>query len=164
MSRESFRDTLVASAAELGYSHDRFRPLEDEEAGRVASAVEATFGDAANGAMVGWWYSTRSCPLPTESRCFREGGWRYLLDVAFGPTDRVWLLTENWGGGPPITLAFESTAEVVLAVLGNTFGFEYIVVDQQFRWLFAEDHEDCVMVAGTEAVRRLQAIPGTTAS
>jgi hypothetical protein len=55
--------------------------------------------------------------------------------------------------------AFASTAGVVQAVLGNTHGFEYIVTGRKFDWLFAEDHEECVSVAGAEAVRRLEAIP-----
>ena len=42
--------------------------------------------------------------------------------------------------------------------MGNTHAFEYIVCGQQLDWLFAEDHHDCVSVAGTEAVERLRRI------
>jgi hypothetical protein len=70
----------------------------------------------------------------------------------------VWLLAENWGRGQPRLFVFASTAGVVQEVLGNTHGFEYIVVERQFDWLFAEDHEDCVSVAGAGAVERLQSI------
>ena len=48
---------------------------------------------------------------------------------------------------------------VVQAVLGNTHGFEYVVAGRQLDWLFAEDHEDCVSVAGAGAVERLVAVP-----
>jgi hypothetical protein len=158
MADASFRDTLVASAEELGHRPDAFRSLDNAEAAEVASAVEQAFGDAANVAMVGWWHSDRPCPLPTAGRCFLEGGWRRLLAVAPDPAAQVWLLAENWWRGRPPLFAFESTAEVVQAVLGNTHGFEYVVVGRQLDWLFAEDHEDCVSVAGVEAVRRLAAI------
>jgi hypothetical protein len=154
----SFRDTLVASAAELGFGRDAFRPLDDVEAAQVAAAVERAFGDAANGAMVGWWYSARPCPLPTTVRNFRGGGWRHLVAVAPAPAAAVWLLAENWWRGQPKLFTFESTAAVVMAVLGNSHGFEYIVAGRQLDWLFAEDHEDCVSVAGLEAVRRLKVI------
>jgi hypothetical protein len=164
---ESFRDTLVASAAELGNGPDAFRPLDDADAAGVAAAVERAFGDAANGAMVGWWHSDRPCPLPTAARCFREGGWRHLVAVALDPAAPVWLLAENWYGGRPVLFAFESTAAVVQAILGNSSGFEYIVCGRQLDWLFAEDHHDCVSVAGTGAVERLgrviEAEPGAAA-
>lgn len=158
MAEVSFRDTLVASAAELGYGPDVFRPLNDAEASEVAAAVERNFGDAANGAMVGWWHSDRPCPLPTAGRCFREGGWRHLTAIAPDPSAPVWLLAENQRRGRLSLIAFASTASVVQAVLGNTHGFEYIVAGRQFDWLFAEDHEDCVSVAGAAAVRRLDAV------
>lgn len=157
---ESFRDTLVASAAELGYGPDAIRPLDDVDTAGVAAAVERAFGDAANGAMVGWWYSARPSPLPTAAGCFREGGWRHLVAVAPDPAAPVWLLTENWYRAQPAMFAFESTAAVVQAVLGNTFGFEYIVCGRQFDWLFAEDHHDCVSVAGAGAVERLRRVTG----
>lgn len=158
MAEASFRDTLVASAAELGYGPDSFRPLDDAEAAEVAAAVERAFGDAANGAVVGWWHSDRRCPLPAAGRCFREGGWRHLVAVAPDSAAAVWLLAENWWRGRPPLFVFASTAGVVQAVLGNTHGFEYVVAGRQLDWLFAEDHEDCVSVAGAEAVRRLEAI------
>jgi hypothetical protein len=154
----SFQDTLVASAAELGYGPNAFRPLNDGEAAQVAAAVERAFGDAANGAMAGWWQSARSCPLPTTVRNFPQGGWRHLVAVAPAAAAPVWLLAENWWRGQPKLFAFESTAAVVMAVLGNSHGFEYIVAGQKLDWLFAEDHEDCVSVAGLEAVRRLEVI------
>jgi hypothetical protein len=157
---KSFRDTLVASAEELGHGSDAFRPLDDAESARVAAIVERTFGDAANGAMVGWWHSDRACPLPSASRCFREGGgWRHLSTVAPSPAAPVWLLAENWSQDRPPLIAFESTAGVVQSVLGNTHGFEYIVCGRTLDWLFAEDHHDCVLVAGTEAAERLRQIP-----
>ena len=158
MAETSFRDVLVASAAELGYGPDAFRPLDDAQAAEVAAAVERAFGDAANGAMAGWWYSNRPCPFPTSGRGFREGGWRHLVAVAPDPLAPVWLLAENWWRGRPPLFAFASTAEVVQAVVGNTHAFEYIVAGRQLDWLFAEDHEDCVSVAGADAVRRLGAL------
>ena len=128
MAELSFREALVASAAELGHGPDAFRPLDDAEAADVAAAVELAFGNAANGAMVGWWHSDRPCPMPTSSRCFREGGgWRHLAAVAPGPAAPVWLLAENWFRGQPPLFAFACTAGVGQAVLGNTHGFEYIV-------------------------------------
>jgi hypothetical protein len=72
----------------------------------------------------------------------------------------VWLLTENRNRGRPPLFTFESTAAVVQAVLGNTFGFEYIVCGKQLDWLFAEDHHDCVSVAGAGAVERLRQCQG----
>ena len=165
---ESFRDTLVASAAELGHGPDAFRPLDDAETADVAAAIERAFGDAANGAMAGWWHSDRPCPLPTAGGCFREGGgWRHLVAVAPDPDASVWLLAENWSRGRPPLVAFASTAAVVQAVLGNTHGFEYIVCGRALDWLFAEDHHDCVSVAGAGAVERLRRVaeaePGAAA-
>ena len=156
---DSFRDILVASAAELDYGPEAFRPLDDAEAADVAAAVELAFGDAANGAMVGWWQSDRPCPLPRASECFREGGgWRHLIAVSPGPAAPVWLLAENWSRGQPPLFAFAGTAEVVQAVLGNSHAFEYIVCGRRYDWLFAEDHHDCVQVARTGAVERLRRV------
>ncbi len=156
---ESFRDTLVASAAELSHGSDVFRPLDDAEATEVVAAVERAFGDAANGAMSGWWHSDLPCPLPTASGCFREGGgWRHLVAIAPDPAAPVWLLAENWSRSRTPLVAFESTARVVQAVLGNSHGFEYIVCGREFDWLFAEDHHDCVSVAGNGVVERLQRV------
>lgn len=156
MAEALFRDTLIASAAELDYGPDAFRPLDDSEAAVVAAAVERAFGDAANGARVTWWHSDRPCPLPTAGGDFRKGGgWRHLVAVAPAANAPVWLLAENWWRGWPPLFAFESTACVVQAVLGNNHGFEYIVCGRGLDWLFAEDHHDCVSVAGQSAVERL---------
>ena len=128
MEDQSFRDTLVASAAELGYGPDAFRPLDDTEAEEVTRAVERAFGDAANGAMAGWWYSDRECPLSTAGGDFREGReWQHLQEVAPHSAAPVWLLADNWWSGRPLLFAFASTAAVVRAVLGNTHHFEYFV-------------------------------------
>ena len=162
----SFRDTLVASAAELGHGPDAFRPLDDAGAVEVAAAVERAFGGAANGAMVGWWRSDRPCPVPSSIRHFPEGGWRHLTAVAPSAAAPAWLLAENWGGGQPRLFAFAAAARVVQAVLGNTHAFEYVVCGRGLDWLFAEDHHDCVSVAGAGAVERLRwvadAAPGTS--
>ena len=156
----SFRDTLVSSAKALGHNADAFRSLNDAEVADVVASIKQTFGDAANGAMTEWWHSDRPCALPHLVRCFQDGGWRHLAAVAFDQKRPVWLIAENWKRGVPPILGFASTASIVQDVLGNTHGFEYIVVDQGLTWLFAEDHEDCVSVAGAEAVRRLDAISG----
>lgn len=155
----SFRVSLIDSAAELGYGPESFWALDEIEGAEVAAAIERVFGDAANGAMTGWWHSDQPCPVPRSSRAFRDGrGWRHLTAVAPSPVASVWLLTENWDRGRPGLFVFASTAAVVQEVLGNTHGFEYIVSGQGFDWLFAEDHEDCISVAGAEAVERLGSI------
>jgi hypothetical protein len=152
MALPRFRDVLIASAADLGYESDAFRPLDDTEAAEIAATIEVGFGNAVNGAMSGWWHSDRPCPLPTAGRCFGEGGLRHLAVVG-AESEPVWLLAENWGGHQPRLIAFSSTVGVVQEVLGNTHGFEYLVASQHRDWLFAEDHHDCVSVAGADAVR-----------
>ena len=154
----SFLETLTRSAAELSYGPEAFRPLGDAEAAKVAAAVKRAFGNAANGAMAGWWHSDRPCPAPTSSACFREGGWRHLVVVAPTSDAPVWLLAENWGRDHPPFLAFAGTAAAVQAILGNTHAFEYIVCGRQLDWMFAEDHHDCVWVAGSGAVERLRRV------
>ena len=158
MIEQSFQEVLVESALELGIGDDLFHPLSDEEGAGIAKIIEKTFGDAANGAMAGWWYSSLPCPLPTSARYFPEDGWRQLTAIAEPADAPVWLIAANEWRGHPLFYVFSSSAQVVQDVLGNMFGFEYIVADQNLNWLFAEDHESCVSVAGSEAVRRLEAI------
>lgn len=160
MAKNSFQDTLVASAAELGFGPEAFRPLNGAEAAIAAATVKQTFGDAANGAMLAWWHSDRPCLLPAESHFFYSGGggWQHLDAIAPAKESLVWLLAQNWGREEPSLIAFESAADVVQAVLGNTHGFEYVVCDRQLGWLFAENHHCCVTVAGAEAVERFRRI------
>lgn len=150
---------LMENAAVSGVPEDDFQPLGGAEAVAAAEAVKEHFGDAANGAMSGWWRSDQPCAKPTLTRRFEnDDGWSFLTAVSSGPTELVWLITENWSGGTPPYLVFAGNAAGVQKVLGESNGFEYIVVDRGLTWLFAEDHESCVAVAGEEAVLRLQSI------
>ena len=44
----------------------------------------------------------------------------------------------------------------VTKVIGDCFGFEYIVVDPQFTWIVGENHHDVLFAAGEMAVGRLR--------
>lgn len=155
----SFGTSLIEAAREEGFDAATFRPLDRNDGDEIAASVKDAFGDAANAAMTGWWFSERKCPLPTSTRRFADGdGWRHLIDVAPYVSAPVWFFAQNWMRDTPPHLVFASSAEVVQAVLGNMGGFEYIVCGRELDWLFAEDHEECVSVAGADAVRRLESI------
>ena len=160
-----FRLVLLKNAAAAGVAEDDFRPLDGTEAVAVAEAVKERFGDASNGAMAGWWRSDRPCAVPTLTRRFEsDEGWSYLTVLAPAPTESVWLIAENWSGQKPPYLIFAGTAAGVQRVLGETHSFEYMVAGRSLTWLFAEDHESCIAVAGEEAVRRLRAISASSSS
>lgn len=85
-----------------------------------------------------------------------------MTQIAPSPAAPVWFISQNWTSDTPRLVAFSGTAQAVQAVLENSHGFEYIVVGRELDWLFAEDHEHCLSVAGAEAVERLAAIDGAS--
>jgi hypothetical protein len=53
---------------------------------------------------------------------------------------------------------FESSPAVVQRVLGNSHGFEYLVVSKDLEWLIAEDHHSCMLAVGHPVIERLKAV------
>jgi hypothetical protein len=96
--------------------------------------------------------------LPSESRqCLDDAGWRQLSRIAPGRReDAAWFIAENGQGGEPRLFVFEASPATIQDVVGNSHGFEYVIVSQHMDWLLAENHHGYIIAVGSPAIERLR--------
>ena len=152
-SPHSFRDYLLGSAAEIGVEAVEFCPLADDEASVVAEVEGKRFGSSIRFL---WWCPDGPPVTPSAAHQFQDDqGWAELAHIAPNPNEPVWLIAENWYSERPAYFVFEGTPAVIQRVLGNSLGFEYVVVSKRLEWLIAEDDHSVVQVVGSPVVGRL---------
>lgn len=61
-------------------------------------------------------------------------------------TDKVWFIAEDTE--EPFFPVYRVRPELISAVIGECFGFEYYVVDLNFRWLLCETHHHRLLGVG----------------
>ena len=71
------------------------------------------------------------------------------------PDERVWFIAEDFA--PPEYSVWEASVRDIQAVVAECYGFEFYVIQQQFRWLLCENHHNAVIAVGAEVEDRLRA-------
>ena len=125
----SFQEYLISQADEAGFHYDHFRPLPEDQAMEVASAIKDHSGASVR---LMWWGTTCPCDLPIASLYFPDNrGWAHVPQVAPNTVEMVWLIPETWSGDTRRFLVFAAKPSTISAVLGNSHGFEYLMASKQ---------------------------------
>ena len=65
------------------------------------------------------------------------------------PNEHVYFIAGDFAQ-PIGFLAWKGTVCAIQAIIGESTGFEYFVVQPEFRWLICENHHDIVIAIGQE--------------
>lgn len=134
----------------LGFATERFRRLPSTEAERVHHSALRHF--VPSGQPRWWWEHF----LESTGVQFTGGdGWRHLIEIVPDADERVWFIAEDHA--PPGYSVWESSVRDIQAVIAECYGFEFYVIQRQFRWLVCENHHDVVVAVGAEVEKRLRA-------
>jgi len=143
-------DEIQRATRVIGFSPERFRRLPIEQAQRVYESALRHF--VPHGHPRWWW---EHFPASTGVH-FTDGlGWRHLSELVPNPDERVWFIAEDFA--PPEYSVWEASVRDIQAVVAECYGFEFYVIQQQFRWLLCENHHNAVIAVGAEVEDRLRA-------
>lgn len=102
-----------------------------------------------------WWWEALREPVAFTQPADSVEALKRLVT----PNESVWFVVE--AGGPKKSGNFwlyESTIEVICAVLREIPACEYYVVSRKLDWLLCENHHDVLIASGAEMVARMEAL------
>ena len=145
---ESEADEIQQATETLGFSAERFRRLLPELARDVYQSALRHFVPRGNPT---WWWE--HFPASTSVYFATGDGWRLLVELVPDADERVWFIAEDCVS--PEYSVWEASVRDVQAVIAECYGFEYYLVQPQFRWLLCENHHDVVVAVGAEVESKL---------
>jgi hypothetical protein len=144
---DSNADEIRRAVAELRFAPQRFRPVADQESVSVYESARKHFIPSGNPS---WWWEhfpkSESAHLPNGAALQR------LLEVVPDPDERVWFIAEDFVA--PQYSVWEATVRDIQATLLECYGFEYYLVQKDFRWLVCENHHEMLIGVGDEVEER----------
>ncbi len=148
---------LLECARELGLPEDVFHLVPRREWPELLSAIESRFGD--NLSFL-WWHSNIPSSMPRKSKHIDDQtGFQMISHLVPEPLEPIWFVCENWGAVEPRgcdrMIVFEATAIAIEQVVGESYGFEYVLVSKDLDWMIGENHHDVVFAVGTLVANRL---------
>ncbi|WP_413431632.1 DUF6756 family protein [Crateriforma spongiae] len=158
----NFTAYLVANAKSLGIESSDFRPVDSSLLPGLVHRCNESFPQIP--AFLWWPHpTTRPEAPPAASRQFLDQlGYQRIPRLVSDPSERVWMFTENWGKidrrGFDAAIVFDTTPICAHDVIGESHGFEYIIVSQTFDWFIAENDHRFLIVSGDDIVDRLEEI------
>lgn len=142
-------DEILRAIDALTFAPDRFRRLATKAARHVYQSALRHF--VPEGQPRWWW---ECFPASTAVHFAAGDGWRHLTEIVPDADERVWFIVED--SGPPGYSVWEADVRDVQAVIGECYGFEYYLIQRQFRWLVCENHSDVLIAVGKEVEDRLR--------
>lgn len=134
----------------LGFGPGRFRRVPSDEAQRVYDTALRHF--VPKGRPRWWW---EHFPASTGVYFTQGDGPQHLTKFVPDANERVWFIAEDFVS-PEYSL-WEASVQDVQAVLAECHGFEFSLIQQQWRWLICENHHNVMVAVGAEVEARLQA-------
>jgi len=143
-------DVIQRAIQALGFTSERFRRLLPDEAQRVYELALRHF--VPRGQPRWWWEH-----FPTSTAVhFTDGhGWQHLTQIAPKAEERVWFIAEDFVA--PEYSVWEANVRDIQALIGECYGFEFYVIQQELRWLVCQNHHNVVVAVGVEVEDRLRA-------
>jgi hypothetical protein len=141
-------DEIQRALRTLGFAVERFRRLSPDEAKRVYGSALRHFVPCG---QPRWWWE--HFPTSTGVHFAKGDGWQYFTKIVPDAEERVWLIAEDFVA--PDYSVWEASARDIQAVIGECYGFEFYVIQQQFQWLLCENHHDVVVAVGSEVEENL---------
>ncbi len=147
---ETVKDEIQDAIQRLGLDESDIRLLSDEEGHTAFNAALSHF--VASGDRRWWWKDFR---LPSTSARFTDQkGFERIEWIVPNNKEKVWFIVEE--KQLPFYPVYEATPEVIQAVIGECYGFEYYLVAKDMSWLVCETHHDEVIAIGAEVEDRLR--------
>jgi hypothetical protein len=160
-----FAADLIANATSLGITSDAFRLVDSQSLPSLIQDCNRAFPDLP---LLLWWpHPKAGVAQPPSNPCtshqfMDQLGYQRIPALVPHSTERIWMFAENWGKterrGFDALIAFETTPTHAHDVIGESHGFEYVLVSQTFDWLIAENDHGYLMVSGDDVVTRLKEI------
>lgn len=143
-------DEIQRAAMALGFPSERFRRLSTDEARWV---YESSLRYFVPYGQPRWWWE--HFPFSTAVHFPEGNGWRYLNNLVPNPDERVWFIAEDFV--TPGYSVWEASVRDVHSIIGECYGFEFYLIQQEFHWLVCENHHDVIVAVGREVEERLRA-------
>jgi hypothetical protein len=143
-------DEIHRGTRALGFTSERFRHLAADEAQRVYQSALRHF--VPRGQPRWWW---EHFPASAGVRFTDCDGWRHLSKLVPDPDERVWFIAED--SVPPECSVWEASVRDIQAIVAECYGFEYYLIQQQFRGLLCESHHAVIVAVGREIEEKLSA-------
>ncbi|QDV47303.1 hypothetical protein Enr13x_72120 [Stieleria neptunia] len=160
-----FAADLIAKATSLGLAPDDFRLVDAQSVPTLVHDCNHAFPDIP---LFLWWpHPKRETGEPpsesfTSHQFIDQLGYQRIPELVSDQTERIWMFAENWGmvdrRGYDALVAFHTTPRHAHDVIGESHGFEYILVSQTLDWLIAENDHRYLIVSGCSVVDRLREI------
>ena len=142
-------DEIQRATEFLGFSLERFRHLPPDEAQRV---YESSLRHFVPRGRPRWWWE--HFPSSTGVHFIKGDGGQHLAELVPDADERVWFIAEDFVA--PEYSVWEASTRDIQAVIGECYGFEFYVIQQQLRWLVCKNHHAVVVAVGSEVEDRLR--------
>src|SRR5215475_9244620 len=124
-------DEIQRATQVLGFTTERFRRLPPDEAQRVYQSALRHF--VPRGQPRWWW---EHFPASTGVHFTAGDGWRHLAEIVPDAGERVWFIAEDFVA--PEYSVWEASVRDIQAVIGECYGFEFYLIQQQHYWLVCQ--------------------------
>ena len=161
-------DSLEKTARSLGIPAGDFRFLgrrgTSEAVLQIFRHIETHFG---NHITALWWSAQSQNSFPQYALDYRNGDAIDAIQrIVPDKRETVWLTTrhipeqvvpDHRNPGHDINL-FEAPIADICDIINNSYGFDFFLISQSFKWLIHEDDHGILRVVGQPVVQRLQAL------
>jgi hypothetical protein len=99
-------------------------------------------------------FQVKSYGFDSVSAQFIDGrGYERLPEIVPPNSGHVWFVAVD--NALDSVAIYNGTIESIRRIIGESYGFEYYIVDPKFQWLVLENHHDVVVALGSLVVDRL---------
>ncbi len=124
------RDEVGQACERLGICHESCREVDRDGGRAVYRALEERFVDRSGRRW--WWEGLKE---PHASHAFRnDDAYRWLPDIVPNPAETVWWIAES---DREEYVVYEASALDVARIIGECYGFEYVLAGKDLSWLMA---------------------------
>lgn len=146
-------DEIQRAAQSLGFDAGRLLRLPPEASRQTYLGALRCF--VPSGEPSRWW---EHFPSSTDLQFLEGDGWRHITHLVPDADERVWFIAEELH--PPGYSLWEANVRDVQAIIAECYGFEFSIIQQQFRWLICDTHHDHLVAVGAEVEEKLRALKG----
>lgn len=142
-------DEIQRATEVLGFPSERFRRLPSDEAEHVYLSALRHF--VPRGQPRWWW---EHFPTSTGVRFTHGDGWQHLTDIVPNADELVWFIAEDFVA--PEYSVWEASVRDIQALIGECYGFEFYLIQQQLHWLICQNHHGVVVAVGKQVEEKLR--------
>ena len=153
---ETIKTEISNALKALGDSAVVCRELPEAEGEVVFRKALAHF--VASGDQRWWWEDFRQSSTSVKT----QDAFRALPALVPDKSELIWFIAED--DQLPFFPVYESTPEAVSRIVGECYGFEYYLIQKQFKWLLCENHHDMLIGIGEPietGIKKLETQQGT---